>query len=68
MEHFILRNLQTDKIRFYTAENAEEEIVSMRFKLDLGIFPDKELQEEYAKTGLELYRFEITDNENESLK
>lgn len=68
MEHFILRNLQTDKIRSYTAENAEEEIVSMRFRLDLGIFPDKELQEEYAKTGLELYRFEITDNENESLK
>ena len=59
MEHFTLRNLQTDRVRSYSAENAEEEIITMRFKLDLGIYPDKELQEEYDRTGLELYRFEI---------
>ncbi len=63
----VLKNLQTDAERTYRADDradAERKIVDMRFQLDLGTFPDSELQEEYARTGLELYRFSILDDES----
>ena len=45
----------------------------MRFQLDLGMHPCRELQEDYTKTGLEVFRFdtiELTEDEGrlEALK
>ena len=37
----------------------------MRFKLDLGMHPCKALQDDYARTGLEVFRFDtikLTDD------
>lgn len=58
MGRFSLTNLKTDKIRTYMADDVQQEIVRMRFELDLGIFHDTELQKEYNETGLEVYRFD----------
>ena len=51
----------------------KKDCVSMRFQLDLGMHPCRELQEDYTKTGLEVFRFdtiELTEDEGrlEALK
>jgi len=48
-------NLQTEKSLLLTSENLTEDIQKIRFDLDLGNFPNKELQDEYEQQGLEIY-------------
>lgn len=59
MQKFTLTNLKTERVRTYEAEDAKKAIIDMRFKLDMGMYPDKELQEEYTTTGLEVFRFDV---------
>lgn len=61
-----LRNLKTDKVYLFFSRDIKKDCVSMRFQLDLGMFPCRSLQEDYTKTGLEVFRFdtlELTDDE-----
>ena len=51
-------NLQTDKTLLLKSENLTEDIQKIRFSLDLGTFPNKELQDEYEKQGLEIFTIE----------
>jgi hypothetical protein len=48
-------NLQTEKTLLLKSENLTEDIQKIRFALDLGNFPNKELQDEYEEHGLEIY-------------
>ncbi len=60
-----LRNLKTDKVFLFFSEDIEKDCIDMRFKLDLGMHPCKALQDDYAETGLEVFRFdtvELTDD------
>ena len=60
-----LRNLKTDKVYLFYSEDIKKDCVDMRFQLDLGMHPCAELQEDYAETGLEVFRFdtvELTDD------
>ena len=62
-----LRNLKTDKVYLFFSRDIKKDCVSMRFQLDLGLFPCRSLQEDYTQTGLEVFRFdtlEVTDDEN----
>ena len=62
-----LRNLKTDKVYLFYSRDIKADCVSMRFKLDLGMFPCRSLQDDYTKTGLEVFRFdtiELTDDES----
>ncbi len=62
-----LRNLKTDKVYLFYSRDIKVDCVSMRFKLDLGMFPCRSLQDDYTKTGLEVFRFdtiELTDDES----
>ena len=61
MGKFTLTNLKTDKVRTYEASDVKKAIIDMRFKLDLGVFEDAELQKEYEETGLEVYRFDESE-------
>ena len=61
-----LRNLKTDKVYLFFSHDIKKDCVSMRFQLDLGMFPCRSLQEDYTSTGLEVFRFdtiELTDDE-----
>ena len=61
-----LRNLKTDKVYLFFSRDIKKDCVSMRFQLDLGMFPCRSLQEDYTRTGLEVFRFdtiELTDDE-----
>lgn len=61
-----LRNLKTDKVYLFFSRDIKKDCVSMRFQLDLGMFPCRSLQEDYTSTGLEVFRFdtiELTDDE-----
>ena len=61
-----LRNLKTDKVYLFFSRDIKKDCVSMRFQLDLGMFPCRSLQEDYTKTGLEVFRFDtlkLTDDE-----
>ena len=51
-------NLQTEKTLLRTSENLTKDIQKIRFALDLGNFPNRELQEEYEEQGLEIYTIE----------
>ena len=62
-----LRNLKTDKVFLFFSNDIEKDCIDMRFKLDLGMHPCKALQDDYAATGLEVFRFdtvELTDDES----
>lgn len=54
-------NLQSDKRLYLASDDCFADTAKVRFQLDLGAFPDKALQEDYAATGLEL--FEIREVE-----
>ena len=61
-----LRNLKTDKVYLFFSRDIKKDCVSMRFQLDLGMFPCRSLQEDYTRTGLEVFRvdtIELTDDE-----
>ena len=53
-----IHNLQTDKTLLLKSENLTQDIQKIRFDLDLGKFPNKELQTEYEEQGLEIYTIE----------
>ena len=53
-----IHNLQTEKTLLLKSENLTEDIQKIRFDLDLGNFPCKELQTEYEEQGLEIYAIE----------
>lgn len=62
-------NLQTEKTLLLKSENLTKDIQKIRFDLDLGNFPNRELQEEYEEHGLEIYTIDpllIAEN-NEDL-
>lgn len=62
-----LRNLKTDKVYLFFSKDIKKDCVSMRFQLDLGMFPCRSLQDDYTSTGLEVFRFdtiELTADEN----
>lgn len=63
-----IRNLKTDYVWLYWADDIQKANVDNRFKLDMGIHQCASLQEDYTATGLEVFRFEtvkITDNPDE---
>lgn len=53
-----IHNLQTEKSLLVKSENLAEDIQKIRFALDMGTFPNKELQAEYEEQGLEIYTIE----------
>lgn len=60
-----LRNLKTDKVYLFFSDDIKKDCVDMRFKLDLGMHPCKALQDDYTRTGLEVFRFntiKLTDD------
>ncbi len=60
-----IRNLKTDKVYLFYSEDVKNDCIKARFNLDLGMHECKSLQEDYTKTGLEVFRFDIiekTDN------
>lgn len=61
-----LRNLKTDKVYLFFSKDIKKDCVNMRFQLDLGMHPCASLQEDYTRTGLEVFRFdtlELTQDE-----
>ncbi len=51
-------NLQTEKTLLIKSESLTEDIQKIRFDLDLGNFPNTELQNEYEEKGLEIFTIE----------
>jgi len=62
-------NLKTEKTLLLKSENLTQDIQKIRFDLDLGNFPNKELQDEYERQGLEIYTIDplIIAEERENL-
>ena len=60
-----LKNLISGKVYFFKSKFPENDIVNERFKLDLKLHPCKKLQEDYEKTGLEAFQFEIAETTSE---
>ncbi len=56
-----LRNLKTDKVFLFYSNDIEKDCIDMRFKLDLGMHPCRSLQDDYAATGLEVFRFDTVE-------
>lgn len=56
-----LRNLKTDQVYLFYAEDIKAECISARFKLDMESFPCKSLQDDYTNTGLEVFRFDTVE-------
>lgn len=54
-----LRNLKTDRVYLFFSQDVKKDCVDMRFKLDLGMHPCRSLQEDYTRTGLEVFRFDL---------
>jgi len=56
-----IRNLKTDKVWLFWADDYTPDCASQRFKLDLGMHECTSLQEDYTRTGLEVFRFELIE-------
>ena len=54
-----IRNLKTDQMYLYKSDDAVSSFSKERFKLDLGMHPQINLQKAYSDLGLELFVFEI---------
>ena len=54
-----IRNLKTDEIYLYDSEDAVHSYGKERFKLDLGMHPQRQLQNAYTELGLELFIFQL---------
>lgn len=54
-----IRNLKTDEMYLYKTEDVVASYSKERFKLDLGMHTQKNLQKAYSDLGLELFIFEI---------
>ncbi len=60
-----IRNLKTDRVYLFYSNDIKGDCVKSRFQLDLGMHSCRSLQEDYASTGLEVFRFDVieeTDN------
>lgn len=55
---YIIRNLKSDQVYLGKSENLLKSMSDERFRLDLGMHPCASLQEDYTKTGLELFVIE----------
>jgi hypothetical protein len=51
-------NLESDKSLLIKSNNIIEDSKNIRFQLDLGFYNNINLQQEYAKIGLELFAIE----------
>jgi len=59
-------NIKTDMSVFGYSDDVAKKCIDERFKLDLGLHENKELQKDYSETGLELFVFEcVKETENE---
>ena len=56
-----IRNLRSGKVLLEKTEDAVKSFRDERFRLDLGIHTSRELQEDYASTGLELFTIELEE-------
>lgn len=56
-----IRNLKTDKVWLFWADDVAQESASQRFKLDLGMHECATLQKDYTETGLEVFRFDLVE-------
>ncbi len=56
---YAVRNLRTDMTYLGTTEDIIKTRADERFSLDLGIHPCARLQEDYSKTGLELFTIDL---------
>ena len=56
-----IRNLQTDKVWLFWADDIETDCAKVRFRLDLGMHECRSLQQDYSETGLELFRFDVVE-------
>lgn len=54
-----IRNLKTGRTLLEKTEDAIASFKEERFNLDLAMHPSKELQEEYASLGLELFTIDL---------
>ena len=54
-----IRHLKTDEIYLYASEDAVQSYGKERFKLDLGMHPQRQLQNAYTELGLELFIFQL---------
>ena len=52
-------NLKTDMTYLGVSDDVENVAAKERFSLDLGMHPCSSLQDDYTKTGLELFVIEI---------
>ena len=63
-----LHNLKTDKAYIFYSNDIKQDCIDMRFNLDLGMHPCKSLQEDYANTGLEVFRFDTLEITSDSFR
>ena len=56
-----IRNLKTDRVYLFWADDIQKENAKQRFDLDLGMHSCRELQEDYENTGLEVFRFDTIE-------
>ena len=61
-----IRNLKTDEIYLYASEDAVQSYGKERFKLDLGMHPQRQLQNAYTELGLELFIFQLDKEAGET--
>ena len=54
-------NLKSDMAYVDGTDDAEGICASQRFRLDLGMHPMHSLQEDYSRTGLELFTIEVVE-------
>lgn len=63
-----VKNLVTHKVLLVPSSNMKDDIQAIRFKLDLGTFEHRVLQQEYETMGLEIFSIEpyreVTADEN----
>ena len=56
-----IRNLKTDRIWLFWADDYTTDCASQRFKLDLGMHECASLQKDYTEIGLEVFRFDLVE-------
>jgi len=56
-----IRNLKTDMVWLFWADDYTADCASQRFKLDLGMHECASLQKDYTLTGLEVFRFDLIE-------
>lgn len=61
-------NLKSDRSYLSTTTDINKTRAEERFKLDLGMHPCKALQEDYTRTGLEVFVIELVREEKDLSK